>query len=142
MMDFKVDKYVVYAVIVLLVAVVAFNFEKLTGYAVRDSPAQIIITNTLPGGDVLKDRTVARLEVKNSFPNQRIKAYNMGGRTVGYDFNTENCRISATNTADYDCEADIYVSNYELVNNEKYYFQALDRKGNPEGGKAFFTFKE
>ncbi len=141
-MDFKLDKYAVYAIIVLLVAVFAFNFEKLTGYAVRDSPTQIIITNTLPGGDVLRDRTVARLEVKNSFPNQRIKTYNMDGSFAGYDFNTENCRISGPNSADYNCEADIYVSSYELANNERYYFQALNKKGNPDGGKAVFTFKE
>jgi len=131
-MDFKLDKYAVYAIIVLLVAVFAFNFEKLTGYAVRDSPTQIII----------RDRTVARLEVKNSFPNQRIKTYNMDGSFAGYDFNTENCRISGPNSADYNCEADIYVSSYELANNERYYFQALNKKGNPDGGKAVFTFKE
>ena len=140
-MDFKVDKYIVYAVIVLVVAVFAFNFEKLTGYAVKDSPVQIIITNTLPGGEVLRDRTVARLEVKNSFPNQRIKVYSEDGRYEGYTFNTENCKVSEIGSVDYTCKADIYVSSYELVNNERYYFQALDRKGSPEGGKAFFTFK-
>ncbi len=140
-MDFKVDKYIVYAIIVLLVAVVAFNFEKLTGYAVRDSPTQITITNTLPGGDVLKDRTVARLEVRNSFPNQRIKVYNEDGRYEGYSVNTENCKVSEVGSIDYTCEADIYVSSYELANNGRYYFQALDRKGNLDGGKVFFTFK-
>lgn len=140
-MDLKVDKYVVYAVIVLLVALVAFNFENLTGYAVKDDPVTITITNTVAGGEILKDRTVARLIVKNSFPNQRIRAYDESGRFIGYTFNTENCELPEPGSTDYICEADIYVSRHELKNNERYYFQALDRKGKVDGGKAFFTFR-
>jgi len=120
---------------------VAFNFEKLTGYAIKDDPVTITITNTLPGGEILKDRTVARLEVQNSFPNQRIKAYNEDGRFMGYTFNTENCDLPEPGSTDYTCEADIYISSNELDNNERYYFQALDRNGKLDGGKAFFTFR-
>jgi len=141
-MSLKVDKYVVYAVVVLIVALIAFNFEGLTGYSVKDDPTIITITNTLPGGEILKDRTVARLTVENSFPNQRIRAYDENGRFKGYTFNTKNCQLPEPGSTDYTCVASIYVSSYELDNNERYYFQAMNRRGEFDGGKAFFTFRE
>ncbi len=140
-MDIKNNKYIVYSVIVLLVAVVAFNFEEITGYAAKiDQPASITILNLKPG-DVLNDRTVARLEIKNSFPNQRIRVYRERlDKFTGYSFKAENCKTIGGNT-EYTCEADLYISSHELVDNERYYFRALARKGELEGNKAIFKFR-
>lgn len=142
MMDLKVDKYVVYVVVVVLVVVVAFNFEKLTGYAAKEAPTRITITN-LNAGDVLNDRTVARLSVENSYPNQRIKVYrDYLDKFTGYTAFTENCDVMGNKAStEYICEADLYLSSNELEDNERYYFQALDRNGRPDGDKIFFVFK-
>ena len=87
------------------------------------------------------DRQVARLSLKNSFPNQRLKVYrNRLDKFTGYSFNTENCETVGANP-EYDCEADLYVTSRELEDGELYYFQALDRSARPDGAKAFFTFK-
>jgi len=140
MMDIKNNKYVVYSIIVLLVAVVAFNFEEITGYAGKELPTKITITN-LKSGDVLSDRVVARLNVESSFPNQRIRVYReRGDRFMGYTFRTENCVTKGSST-EYSCEGDLYVTSRELTNGERYYFRALDRKGILEGNKAIFMFK-
>lgn len=142
MMDLQANKYVVYSAIIVLVLLVAFNFEKLTGYASKnDVPARITITNTLPGGDLISDRSVARLIVQNSFPNQRIRAYREDGRFVGYTFNTEDCKPVKASSSEYTCNAELYLSSRELEDGSSYYFQALDRKGNLEGNKAYFTFE-
>ena len=140
-MEIKTNKYVVYSVIVILVALIAFNFEELTGYAAKaDKPTEITITNLKPG-DTLTDRQVARLSLRNSFPNQRLKVYRERlDKFVGYSFNTENCQTVGA-SSEYDCEADLYVTARELEDGELYYFQALDRRAVPEGAKAYFTFK-
>ena len=140
-MEIKNNKYVVYSVIVVLVALVAFNFERITGYAGRvEKPAEITITN-LRAGDVLTDRSVARLRVENSFPNQRIRVYREElDKFVGYSFRTENCETTGS-SSEYSCEADLYVTNRELDDGVIYYFQAMDRKGQPEGGKSRFMFR-
>lgn len=140
-MDLKINKYIVYSVILVLVLLVAFNFEKLTGYASKSSPAVITITNTLPGGDVLKDRMTVRLLVENSYPNQLLRVYSEEGRFEGYSVKTENCKFAGSNRG-YTCEADLYVTSNELEDGERYYIQAVGRKGNLEEGKAFFTFKK
>lgn len=139
-MEIKYNKYVVYSVIVVLVALVAFNFEKITGYAGKvDQPAQITITNLRPG-DILSDRQVARLKIDNSFPNQRLRVYrDRLNKFAGYTFNTENCAPVGT-SSEYTCEAELYVTANELADGELYYFQAMDRKGVLEGNKAYFTF--
>ena len=140
-MEIKYNKYVVYSVIVILVALVAFNFEKITGYAGKtEMPAKITITNLKPG-DILTNRMVARLEVENSFPNQRIKVFGKSlDRFTGHSLETENCKTIGS-SREYDCEADLYVTDYGLRDGEIYYFQALDRRGRPEGNPAMFTFK-
>ena len=143
-MDLKNNKFVVYSVIVLLVAVLAFNFEGITGYAGKvDRAAEIQITN-VQLGNVLSDRTVARLELKYSFPNQRIRVYRERlDKFIGYSFNTENCKVMGSKSStEYSCTADLYVTAHELVDGERYYFRAMDRRGRFEGTKAIFTFKE
>ena len=139
-MDLKINKYIVYSVILVLVLSVAFNFEKLTGYASKSSPAVITITNTLPG-DILKSRTTARLLIENSFPNQMLRVYSESDRFEGYSIKTENCKLISSDKG-YTCEADLYISDNELEDGKRYYIQAIGRKGNLEGGKAFFTFKK
>ena len=139
-MDLKINKYIVYSVILVLVLLVAFNFEKLTGYASKSSPAVITITNTLPG-DILKSRTTARLLIENSFPNQMLRVYSESDRFEGYSIKTENCKLISSDKG-YTCEADLYISDNELEDGKRYYIQAIGRKGNLEGGKAFFTFKK
>ena len=62
----EINKYIVYSLVVLLIAVVAFNFEAITGNVVDKKEPVIIITN-LQQGDVLKDRVTARLKIENSF---------------------------------------------------------------------------
>tara|TARA_Y100000310_G_C20650058_1_gene798881 strand:- start:1620 stop:2051 length:432 start_codon:yes stop_codon:yes gene_type:complete len=141
-MELKNNKYVAYSVIVVLVALVAFNFEDLTGFAgKKDQPVEITITN-LKSGDVLGDRTVARLSLMNSHPNQRIKVYRAElNKPVGYSFKTERCQPQgAASSIEYKCFADLYVSDHELDDGARYYFQALDRRGRPEGEKAQFIF--
>ena len=143
MLDLKNNKFVVYSIIDLLVAVVAFNFEEITGYAGRvERSTEINIVNAKPG-DVLNDRTVARLELKNSFHNQRIRVYRERlDKFTGYSFTTENCEtMGSKSSIEYLCEADLYVSSHELTSGERYYFRALDRKGRPDGRKTYFMFK-
>jgi hypothetical protein len=142
MMDIKLNKYVAYSVIVVLVALVAFNFESITGNVAKvDKPTKITITN-LKGTGVLNDRMVARLSLKDSFPNQRIRVYRGElDKFVGYSFKSENC-VTVGSSTEYDCEADLYITDNELEHNEVYYFQAMDRKNKKEGNKAFFTFRK
>jgi hypothetical protein len=141
MMELKPNKYVVYSIIVLSVALVAFNFEKITGQVITDKPTEINILNIKPG-NILSDRMVARLEIKNSFPSQRIRVYaDKLDRFAGYSLETENC-VTKGGISEYTCEGDLYISSNELTDGETYYFQALDRHALPDGNKARFVFKE
>ena len=141
MMKIKANKYVVYSIIVLSVALIAFNFEKITGQVVVDKPTEITINN-LKQGNILTDRMVARLEIKNSFPAQRIRVYaDKLDRFVGYSLKTENCVVKS-GFSEYTCNGDLYISSNELEDGETYYFQALDRNALPDGNKARFVFKE
>jgi hypothetical protein len=142
-MELRNNKYVAYSIIVVLVAVVAFNFENLTGYASKTNvPTQISIDN-LKSNVYLENRMVARLTVKNSFPGQRIRIYDAtDNRFMGYSFKTERCEPVRTSSSEYNCVGDIYVTENELDYNSDYYFQSLDRRGRNEGEKAFFTFRK
>lgn len=141
-MEIKFNKYVVYSLVIVLVALIAFNFEKITGYSARvEKPTVITITN-LQAGDVIYDRTVARLKLENSFPNQRLKVYRTNlDKFTGYSLVAENCKTIGA-SSEYTCEADLYISEYSLEDGESYYFQALDRKANPDGNRAYFVFKK
>jgi len=141
-MELKNNKILISTIVVVLVVLVSYNFESLTGQATGESPAKITIASGISGG-IVYSRTTVGLLLENSRPNQRIEVDEANGAATRYYVEAKNCKSYKVSSSEYKCTASQYIASGDLVNGKRYCFQAKDRYGNNEGKQqACFTFKE
>ena len=141
-MELKNNKILISTIVVVLVVLVSYNFESLTGQATVEKPTTITITSGISGG-IVYSRTNVVLLLENSRPAQRIEVDEANGAATRYFIEAKNCESYKAGSSEYKCTASQYIASEDLVEGKRYCFQAKDRYGDDEGNlQACFTFKE
>ncbi len=141
-MDLKNNKILISAIVVVLVVLVSYNFESLTGQATVEKPTKITITEGISGG-IINSRTNVRFLLENSRPAQRIEVDEADGSATRYYIEAKQCEPIKKGSREYECTESKYFASEDLKDGQRYCFQAKDRYGNNEGKpQACFTFKE
>ncbi len=138
-MEIDNKKVLISAIIVALVVLVSFNFEKLTGQATAtgDKPTAITITS----GKIVYGNGVLDLSLTNSYPNQHINFRKVSNQATRFSLTATDCIPMVTKSSnEYRCTASQQFGNEDLINGQMYYVQAENRYGTPEGNKAEFKF--
>ncbi len=141
-MELKNNKILISAIVVVLVVLVSYNFESLTGKATVEKPTTITITDGISGGTIYS-RTNVGLLLENSRPAQRIQIDEADGSATRYYLEAKNCEPYKASSSEYECTASQYLASEDLIDGQSYCFQAKDRYGYDEGNlQACFTFRE
>ena len=141
-MELKNNKILISTIVVVLVVLVSYNFESLTGQATIEKPTEITITSGISEGTIYS-RTNVEFLLENSRPAQRIEVDEVDGSATRYYLEAKNCKPYKSGSSEYKCTASQRFASEDLVDGQRYCFQAKDRYGNDEGKlQACFKFEE